>query len=825
MSARRRRGGDEFADDQPWLAEDDDTGPWPADDDAGPWPPVDDEDGWPDRPGQASGGGRRGRHSAAADPGAAAAPPGWEEPGWDDPEQEDRYALRREPDPPPARRAAPWEQDRPARDRYPAGPARNGMAGDRYTEPPGRGQGPDPRPAGRGTRRAPAPGNARPAGYPDAGYPDTGYPDTGYPDTGDRYAGPSGPDADPLRRPSSPGGRTGRGGDPAAPYGAPASRGDRPAGYSDPGGRYRDPGGQYRHQDDWDRGTAGRNGSPGGRDADPGGRYRDLDVPYGDPGGRGRDPGAEYHDPAGRPGDRGPGHDDSPGRRAAARSRYAGAGDDYPPPDRGVGRRPDAHARRAGPGDDDYRDEYGERPARDRAGGSRGPVPGDQPARGGRAPRDGARRSGPAGSGYGGQGRGQAGYGTGRDAGDRAAAGGRAADPEDLDWDDDSYQDRDDEGYHDRDWPFGQDAGGSGDGNDRRKPKRKRRGRWAGPSSLLVVAAIILIPLIIGGVYAYRVISSHYNPPNYSGDGTGQVIFQVKPGDTSLTVGDRLVTAGVVASSRALVLAAEHSSNSSELQPGYYRLHKHMSAQAAWNLLLTPSAREQLKVTIPEGWRVPQILAALSKQSGISASDFNKALKDTSALGLPSYAKGNPEGYLFPDTYEIQPHSSASSVLKTMVSTFNQQAASINLPKQAAHGNLTPAEAIVVASLAQAEGGKDSDFPKITRVIYNRLQAHMRLDLDSTVLYALHTYGILASDQQLKVKSPYNTYAHEGLPPAPIDSPGLAAIQAALHPAKGNWLYFVTVNPKTKQTDFTSSPAVFQQYKNQLQQYLSSHGG
>jgi UPF0755 protein len=342
---------------------------------------------------------------------------------------------------------------------------------------------------------------------------------------------------------------------------------------------------------------------------------------------------------------------------------------------------------------------------------------------------------------------------------------------------------------------------------------------------MFIVAAIILIPLIAGGIYAYRVISSHYDPPNFSGNGTGTVIFQVKPGDNSETVGERLVTDGVVASSRALVLAAEHSSNSNELEPGYYRMHKHMNAQLAWNLLLTPSARVELKVTIPEGWRATEILAELGKHSGISASDYNKAIKDTSALGLPSYAKGNPEGYLYPATYEIQPGMTATSVLKSMVTAFNQEASSVDLPKAAAHGNLTPAEAIVVASLAQAEGGKDSDFPKITRVIYNRLQAHMPLELDSTVLYALHKYGIVASNQDLKVKSPYNTYAHQGLPPAPIDSPGNAAIQAALHPAKGGWLYFVTVNPKTKNTVFTSSPTVFQQLKNELQQYLSSHGG
>jgi len=116
---------------------------------------------------------------------------------------------------------------------------------------------------------------------------------------------------------------------------------------------------------------------------------------------------------------------------------------------------------------------------------------------------------------------------------------------------------------------------------------------------------------------------------------------------------------------------------------------------------------------------------------------------------------------------------------------------------------------IIMASLVQAEGGRLSDYPKIARVIYNRLAQRIPLQLDSTVLYGLNTYGILANDQQLKSPSPYNTYKYKGLTPGPIDNPGNAAIQAVLHPAAGNWIYFVTVNPKTGETRFTSSQAQF----------------
>jgi UPF0755 protein len=217
-----------------------------------------------------------------------------------------------------------------------------------------------------------------------------------------------------------------------------------------------------------------------------------------------------------------------------------------------------------------------------------------------------------------------------------------------------------------------------------------------------------------------------------------------------------------------------------------------MKASLAYALLLSPSARVQNRITIPEGWRLSQILAALDAHSGIPAADFRQALANPGTLGLPSYANGKPEGYLFPATYDIQPNMTATAVLQAMVQQFNSYAASINLPAAAARANLTPNELVTVASLLQAEGGRLSDYPKIARVIYNRLAAGMPLQFDSTVLYGLGQFGTTVTNAQIQSQTPYNTYLHKGLPPGPIDSPGNAAIQAALHPAAGDWLYFVT---------------------------------
>jgi len=346
----------------------------------------------------------------------------------------------------------------------------------------------------------------------------------------------------------------------------------------------------------------------------------------------------------------------------------------------------------------------------------------------------------------------------------------------------------------------------------------RRRFRWIAP---LVALLVIVVPLAVGGVYAYGLYQNKYHPADYSGAGTGSIVVQVTSGDSPTSLAPKLVKLGVVASSRAFVLAAEHSTSSSGLLPGFYGMHRHMKASLAYAILIDAKNMVQVKVTIPEGWRLSQIVSFLGAKSGIPLSAYQKVLKNRAQLHLPGFANGKPEGYLFPATYNVQPHETALGVLTGMVKRFEQEAATVNLPAAAKQAHLTQAQVVIVASLVQAEGGRLSDYPKIARVIYNRLANGMPLQLDSTVLYGLNKYGIIATNKDLTSPSPYNTYKHKDLPPGPIDSPGAAAIQAALHPAAGPWLYFVTVNPKTGETLYTSSPAQFQQFRQELAHNLA----
>jgi peptidoglycan lytic transglycosylase G len=348
--------------------------------------------------------------------------------------------------------------------------------------------------------------------------------------------------------------------------------------------------------------------------------------------------------------------------------------------------------------------------------------------------------------------------------------------------------------------------------------RRRRRFRWIAP---LVALLVIVVPLAVGGVYGYNLYMDKYHPADYSGAGTGNLVVQVATGDSASSLAPKLVKLGVVASSRAFVLAAEHSASGAGLLPGFYGVHKHMKASLAYAILVNPANMVQVKVTIPEGWRLSQITAYLGAHSGIAASAYAKALKDPATFGLPSFANGKPEGYLFPATYAVIPHETATGVLKAMVKRFGQESDTVNLVTGSEHVKLTPGQVVTMASLVQAEGGRLSDYRNIAEVIYNRLRQGIPLELDSTVLYGLNTFGIIASNTQLQSPSPYNTYKHKGLPPGPIDSPGAAAIQAVLHPATGNYLYFVTVNPKTGETKFTSNQQQFQEFRQELEHNLA----
>ncbi len=332
---------------------------------------------------------------------------------------------------------------------------------------------------------------------------------------------------------------------------------------------------------------------------------------------------------------------------------------------------------------------------------------------------------------------------------------------------------------------------GRGDDDYGHRPRKKKRRSRAGMVALSVLIVFLAV-IVAGGLYGYNWYAKRH--ADWSGAGYGSVLVRVVPNEVacSSTMENNLVSAGVVASATAFCDAAKTAGNSAALEPGYFRLHKHMSAKAAWALIINPKSRVQTSVAIPDGLRASKIIALLAAKTGIPLSQFQSALKnDVSQLGLPSWAKGNPEGFLYPATYPVQPGTSALDILKTMVAKFNSEIAGMNLAAKAKAGHFNNEYHVIIeASLLEGEVGPQY-FTRVAQVIDNRLNQHWYLGLDSTVAYALNKYIYNLSQSELDTPSLYNTTKHYGLPPGPIDSPDLAAIEAVLHPARGHLHVYV----------------------------------
>jgi UPF0755 protein len=358
------------------------------------------------------------------------------------------------------------------------------------------------------------------------------------------------------------------------------------------------------------------------------------------------------------------------------------------------------------------------------------------------------------------------------------------------------------------------------------RKKEKKRG-VAGCLAVVVALVIVLGGGFVVGTKGFHYLKDHLShSADYSGPGHGQVLFEVKQGDSTATIGRHLKADGVVASVDSFIGASD---NTNKIQVGYYSLKKKMSADEAFKVLNNPKNIVKETVTIPEGLRVVDIVAILADKTKYSVADFDNALKDTSALGLPSYADGKPEGYLFPSTYGFGPKEKPIDMLTDMVDRWKQAAVDDNLVAGAQRVGKTPAEVMTIASLIQAEG-RGSDMPKVSRVIYNRLDGpgdregtNGLLQIDATVNYALHRKGVVAvTTEDTQVDSPYNTYANAGLPPGPINSPGDEAIKAALHPSTGDWYYYVTVNLATGETKFGKTYQDFLNFKAEYHTYCET---
>lgn len=365
---------------------------------------------------------------------------------------------------------------------------------------------------------------------------------------------------------------------------------------------------------------------------------------------------------------------------------------------------------------------------------------------------------------------------------------------------------------------FAQDPWDRPSRSDRRRDAVQRRKRRRRRLLVPLIALVVVVGLGAAALVGGRSLTGRFGgTPDFAGEGAGEALIVVKPGDTASDIAATMVSQGVVKSEKAFANAAKDDPRSVGIQPGTYKLRKEMSGSSALVLILSPTARMLSRVTVPEGLTVKDTLALIASKTDLPIAELQAAAKDTAALGLPAYAKGRLEGFLFPETYDIEPDTTAAGLLEDMVTTYRAKVDDAGLPQRAAAVNLTPYELLVVASLVEKETQQPTERPKVARVVYNRLAQDFYLGIDASILYGLGRSkgGLTQSD--LEKDTPYNNRLRKGLPPTPIANPGVASFEAAVKPEAGPWLYYVLDARKPGFHLFTDDQEEFNQAKARCQ--------
>jgi UPF0755 protein len=347
-------------------------------------------------------------------------------------------------------------------------------------------------------------------------------------------------------------------------------------------------------------------------------------------------------------------------------------------------------------------------------------------------------------------------------------------------------------------------AHASGRGQPRFARRGGGRGRGRGPRVALGVAVVLLLGVGAFGVWVQRQL----NPP---GTGAARTITIPKGASTS-SIGDLLEHDGIIGSSFVWHWYLKVNGGG-PFEAGQYRLvPKSSMGDVVHTLESGPLAPPVVRVTIPEGFTLTQILARLSSPSGLHLPLASLQQVLSSGQVRSTYQPTgvtSSEGILFPDTYEFDPKkATAESVLSAMASEMDATLAELDVTAAQTTYHLTPYEILIVASLIQEETKVPSEAPMVARVIYNRLKQGIPLGIDATSRYEAELAGRSRNQINFNSTSPYNTRRQKGLPPTPIASPGRDAIAAALHPADGPWIYYVLQDAQGHHL-FTASASEF----------------
>jgi UPF0755 protein len=341
----------------------------------------------------------------------------------------------------------------------------------------------------------------------------------------------------------------------------------------------------------------------------------------------------------------------------------------------------------------------------------------------------------------------------------------------------------------------------------------RRSDRWYRGRGVIILVILIAILLVAAGSlgYAYTWATGASGPQR-------KVDLIIPSGVNGDQVATLLKKDGVIRSTLAFrLLARFRHQNGGFLAGEYNTITTNMTVSDVLNELKKGPFVKSIRAGFAEGLTVAQVAKALAPKLGLSSKSFQTAATHGPFEMDPYIPKGTKtlEGFLFPDTYDFLENSTSDAVIHRLLQQFRTEAQRIDLAGRARALGMTPYQVVIVASMIEREAKFSADRPKIAAVIYNRLRKGMPLEIDATVEYALGHYKTRLTNADLKVESPYNTYLHTGLPPTPIASPGLASLEAAVDPARADYLYYLVID-KAGHHYFTSSYQDFLNHKHQV---------
>jgi UPF0755 protein len=353
-------------------------------------------------------------------------------------------------------------------------------------------------------------------------------------------------------------------------------------------------------------------------------------------------------------------------------------------------------------------------------------------------------------------------------------------------------------------------------------PKRKRR---RGCLIALLIVFVLVGGVAAGGLWVWNTYGDKISDTlgwgpskDYeAGQATGNALVTINKGDGGHQVSEALYRAGVTKTSDVFYTMMVKENIVNTFYPGVYKLKQKMTAADALKALNDPKNKMQNSAVIPEGYTVAETIERISKSVDVPLADLQAAVQTPADYGVNAPSL---EGWLFPALYEFGPGATAKDIVSTMVKRTRDSLAAASVPAADEQRVLT------IASIIQREARAEADFYKVSRVIQNRVAQGMKLQMDSTAQYGygeLHSGSASTSDAAQNDDNPWNTYVIDGLPKTPIANPGDKAIDAAMHPADGPWLYFVTVNLDTGETVFSTTYAEHEAAVKQWQDWCKAN--